>query len=48
MKTNKLNRSLKDIKFQLHKFHDESPTNQLKINVLQSPSSNINIDHMCN
>lgn len=48
MKTNKLNRSLKEIKFQYHKFNEESPTNQLKINILQSPSSNLNIDHISN
>lgn len=48
MKTNKLNRSLKEIKFQYHKFNEESPTNQHKIHVLQSPSSNINIDSISN
>lgn len=46
MKSNKLNRSLKEIKFRYHKYNEESPTNQHKIHVLQSPTINIdNITH---
>ena len=46
MKSGKLNRSLKEIKFRYHKYNEESPTNQHKIHVLQSPTINIdNITH---